>query len=157
MFCHQDREETHRIAKPNIDAYFKSLVAAAEQDSGWGAGTSSRDYPGYDGHLDKLRAANFDSLLNSGTIWVGAPEDVRQQISGYAQEIGGFDTASLQVNFRLISASDAAASMRSPSHRRDRRGPGIRSDIAVPTSLRDRRRGRTAVRIRWLIVSDKPG
>ena len=34
MFCHQDREEAHRIAKPNIDAYFKSLVSAAEQDSG---------------------------------------------------------------------------------------------------------------------------
>ncbi len=112
MFCHRDREEAHRIAKPNINAYFKSLVAAAEQDSGWGAGTSSRDYPGYDGHLDKLRAANFDSLLNGGTIWVGTPEDVRQQISGYAEAVGGFDTASLQVNFHLISASDAAASMR---------------------------------------------
>ena len=87
-------------------------MAAAEQDSGWGAGTSSQDYPGYDGHMEKLRAANFDSLLNSGTIWVGTPEDVRQQVSGYAQEVGGFDMASLQVNFHLISASDAAASMR---------------------------------------------
>ena len=112
MFCHQDREEAHRIAKPNINAYFKSLVAAAEQDSGWGAGASSQDYPGYDRHLDNLRAANFDSLLDGGAIWVGTPEDIRQQISGYAAEIGGFDTASLQVNFHLISASDAAASMR---------------------------------------------
>ncbi len=112
MFCHQDREEAHRIAKPNINAYFKSLVAAAEQDSGWGAGTSSQDYPNYDRHLDMLRAANFDSLLDGGAIWVGTPEDVREQISGYAQEVGGFDTASLQVNFHLISASDAAASMR---------------------------------------------
>ncbi len=112
MFCHQDREEAHRIAKPNINAYFKSLVAAAEQDSGWGAGTSSQDYPNYDSHLDKLRAADFDSLLDGGAIWVGTPEDVREQISGYAQEVGGFDTASLQVNFHLVSASDAAASMR---------------------------------------------
>ena len=112
MFCHPDREEAHRIAKPNIDAYFKSLVSAAEQDSGWGAGTSSKDYPGYEGYLDDLRAANFDSLLNGGTIWVGTPEDIRQQISGYAQEVGGFDTASMQVNFHLISESDAAASMR---------------------------------------------
>ena len=112
MFCHQDREEAHRIAKPNIDAYFRSLVSAAEQDSGWGAGTSSRDYPGYDSHLDTLRTANFDSLLNGGTIWVGTPEDIRQQISGYAHEVGGFETASLQVNFHLVSATDAAASMR---------------------------------------------
>lgn len=111
MFCHQDREEAHRIAKPNINAYFKSLVAAAEQDSGWGAGASSKDYPGYDRHLEQLRAADFDSLLDGGAIWVGTPEDIRQQITGYAAEVGGFDTASLQVNFHLVSASDAAASM----------------------------------------------
>ena len=111
MFCHQDREEAHRIAKPNINAYFKSLVAAAEQDSGWGACASSKDYPGYDRHLEQLRAADFDSLLDGGAIWVGTPEDIRQQITGYAAEVGGFDTASLQVNFHLVSASDAAASM----------------------------------------------
>ena len=34
MFCHPDREEAHQMAKPNINAYLKSLVAAAEQDSG---------------------------------------------------------------------------------------------------------------------------
>ncbi|MDA1128336.1 MAG: LLM class flavin-dependent oxidoreductase [Chloroflexi bacterium] len=112
MFCHQDREEAHRIAKPNINSYFKSLVGAAEQDAGWGAGASSGDYPGYDSHLDKLRASNFDTLLDGGAIWVGTPEDVRQQISSYAQEVGGFDTAALRVNFRLVSAPDAEASMR---------------------------------------------
>ena len=62
--------------------------------------------------MDKLRAANFDSLLNSGAIWVGTPDDVRQQISGCSQEVGGFDTASFQVNFHLIPVLDAAASMR---------------------------------------------
>lgn len=112
MFCHEDREEAHSIAKPNINAYFKSLVAAAEQDSGWGAGASSKDYPGYSSYLDILRAVNFDSLLNDGTIWVGTPEDIRQQISGYIQEVGEFDTASMQVNFHLVSESEAAASMR---------------------------------------------
>ncbi len=34
MYCQQDREEAHRMAKLNISAYLKSLVAAAEQDSG---------------------------------------------------------------------------------------------------------------------------
>jgi hypothetical protein len=43
---------------------------------------------------------------------VGTPEDIRQQISGYSAEVGGFDTASLQINFHLVSANDAAASMR---------------------------------------------
>ena len=112
MFCHQNREEARRIAKPNIDAYFKSLVAAAERDSGWGAGASSQDYPGYDRHLGHLRAATFDSSLGGGTIWVGTPEDIRQQISCYAEAVGRFDIASLQVNIHMVSASDAAASMR---------------------------------------------
>ena len=112
MFCHPSREEAHRIARPNIDAYFKSLVAAAEQDSGWGAGTASGDYPDYDSHLDKLRAANFDSLLDSGTIWVGTPNDIKNQIASYHQEVGGFDWASLQVNFHQLSKQDAEASMR---------------------------------------------
>ena len=112
MFCHEDREEARRIAQPNIDAYFKSLVVAAELDSGWGAGTSSSDYPNYDSHMDKLRQANFDTLLDSGTIWVGSPSDVREQIASYHDAVGGFDTASLQVNFHCISIEDAASSMR---------------------------------------------
>ena len=73
MFCHEDREEAHRITQPNIDAYFKSLVAAAELYSGWGAGASSGDYPNYDSHMNNLRQAGFDRLLDSGTIWVGTP------------------------------------------------------------------------------------
>ena len=112
MFCHEDREEARRIAQPNIDAYFESLVAAAELDSGWGAGTSSGDYPNYDSHIDKLRQANFDSLLESGTIWVGTPDDIKEQIAFYSDAVGGFDTASLQVNFHQISLDAAAASMR---------------------------------------------
>ena len=112
MFCHEDREEARRIAQPNIDAYFESLVAAAELDSGWGAGTSSGDYPNYDSHMDKLRQANFDSLLESGTIWVGTPDDIGEQIASYSDAVGGFDTASLQVNFHQISLDAAAASMR---------------------------------------------
>ena len=113
MFCHEDREEAHRIAKPNIDAYFGSLVAAAELDSGWGSGTSSGDYPGYDSHMEKLRQASFDSLLGSGAIWVGTPGDVRDQIASYHAAVGGFDVAFLQVNFHRISLEDAVSSLRS--------------------------------------------
>ena len=112
MFCHQDREEAHRIAQPEIDAYFESLVAAAELDSGWGAGTSSGDYPNYDGHIEKLRQSKFDSLLGTGTIWVGNPDDLKEQISSYRDAVGGFDTASLQVNFHQVSVEDASSSIR---------------------------------------------
>ena len=112
MFCHEDREEAHRIARPNIDAYFRSLVAATELDSGWGVGAASNDYPNYDSHIDKLRQANFDSLLHSGTIWVGTPKDIKGQISAYRDAVGGFDSASLQVNFHQVSLEDAISSIR---------------------------------------------
>lgn len=80
LFYHEDREEAHRIARVNIDACFKSLVAAAEPDSGCGAGRSSADYPNYDSHIAGLRRASFDTLLDGGTIWVGTPDDVKEQM-----------------------------------------------------------------------------
>ena len=88
------------------------MVAAAERGSSWSAGASSQDYPGCDRHLDHFQAANFDSLLGGGTIWAGTPEDIRQQVSYYVEAVGRFDIASLQVNIHLVSASDAAESMR---------------------------------------------
>ena len=62
--------------------------------------------------MDKLRQASFDALLDSGTIWVGTPADVKEQIASYRDAVGGFDTASLQVNFHRISQEEADASMR---------------------------------------------
>lgn len=47
MYCHQDREEANRIAEPNVNRYLRSLAGASVQDAAWGAGTSSKDYPGY--------------------------------------------------------------------------------------------------------------
>ena len=74
MFCHEDREEARTASlNPTLMPTSSRLVAAAGLDSGWGAGTSSGDYPNYDSHMDKLRQASFDTLLDSGTIWVGTP------------------------------------------------------------------------------------
>ena len=112
MFCHQDREEAYRIAKPNVNRYLASMVAAAERDAGWGAGTSSRDYPGYDAIIAGLRASSFESMLGEGTIWVGTPQDISQQLAEYRDQAGGFEIASLQVNFNQISLEDAQASAR---------------------------------------------
>ena len=112
MFCHEDREQAHRIARPNVNAYFRSLVAAVELNSGWGAGASSVDYPNYATHHEKLREASFDTLLDSGTIWVGTPSDIREQIASYHDAVGGFDTASLQVNFHQVTLEEASSSVR---------------------------------------------
>jgi len=42
---------------------------------------------------------------------VGTPDDISQQIAGYRDQLGGFDIASLQVNFNRISFEEARASM----------------------------------------------
>lgn len=112
MFCHEDREEAHRIAAPNVNRYLSSLVAAFERDAGWGSGASSQDYPSYEAHMDQLRAASFDTMLESRTVWVGTPDDITGQIADYHDQVGGFDIASLQVNFNRISPEQAEASIR---------------------------------------------
>ncbi|MEM7593847.1 MAG: hypothetical protein AAF383_20445, partial [Cyanobacteria bacterium P01_A01_bin.83] len=40
------------------------------------------------------------------------PHQIRDAISDYYEEVGGFDLASLQVNFNTLSFKDAAASTR---------------------------------------------
>lgn len=112
MFCHQDRDEAYRIAGPNVNRYLQSLVLAAEKDAGWGSGASSKDYPGYEASMERLRAATFDSMLESGTVWVGTPDDINQQVADYRDQVGGFEIASLQFNFNRISKEEAEASMR---------------------------------------------
>jgi hypothetical protein len=42
----------------------------------------------------------------------GREKIIRAQISAYHDQVGGFDIASLQVNFGLVSHVDAAHSMR---------------------------------------------
>ena len=112
MFCHQDREEAYRIANPNVDRYLRTMVAAAERDEGWGAGTASGDYPGYDAIIEKLRESTFESMLEQGTIWVGNPDDINQQLADYRDQADGFEIASLQVNFNQVSLEEAKASAR---------------------------------------------
>lgn len=113
MFCHADRDEAYRIARPNVDQYFASLIAGVEADAGWGQGTSPSDnYPGYDEHMKKLRETSFDSILESGSILAGTPDDINQQLRDYIDVAGEFEYLSMQVNFHMVSGEDTAASMR---------------------------------------------
>lgn len=113
MFCHRDRDEAYRIARPNVTNYFHSLVKAVETDAGWGKGTaSSKDYPGYEEYMRKLRETTFESMVESGSILVGTPDDICRQIADYRATAGDFEAMSMQVNFHMISKPDAEASMR---------------------------------------------
>ncbi len=109
MFCHEDGDEAERIAKEPLNRYLTSLVESA---SDWMGGASSDDYPGYDKIIAQLAEENYDTQVEKGVAWIGTPDRIIEMVSAYEAEVGGFDLASLQVNFNTISYDDAAASMR---------------------------------------------
>jgi alkanesulfonate monooxygenase SsuD/methylene tetrahydromethanopterin reductase-like flavin-dependent oxidoreductase (luciferase family) len=107
MFCHRDRAQAVAIAQQPLDRYLKSLVEAA---SDWIAGASSADYPGYDKIIGGLARETFASQVEKGAAWVGTPADIRDQIADYQKTTGGFEIASLQVNFNTLALEHARAS-----------------------------------------------
>ncbi len=109
MFCHPDIDAAGAIARDPLDRYLKSLVDAA---SWWTSGASTRDYPGYDQLVTGLSQEDFHSMVAKGAAWVGTPDQLVSQIHDYAAGVGGFEIASLQVNFNTISLVDAENSMR---------------------------------------------
>jgi alkanesulfonate monooxygenase SsuD/methylene tetrahydromethanopterin reductase-like flavin-dependent oxidoreductase (luciferase family) len=109
MFCHEDREEAVRLAREPLNLYLKSLVDAA---SGWATGTSSADYKGYDKMIEALSKETFETQTEKGAAWVGTPDDIVETVRRIDDEVGGFDLASLQVNFYTLGFAESAASMR---------------------------------------------
>jgi alkanesulfonate monooxygenase SsuD/methylene tetrahydromethanopterin reductase-like flavin-dependent oxidoreductase (luciferase family) len=97
------------VARDPLNQYLKSIVDAA---SDWIAGVSSRDYPNYQKMMRALSEETFESQVEKGAAWVGTPDDIRRAISHYEREVGGFEVASLQVNFGEIGLAQAEASLR---------------------------------------------
>ncbi len=109
MFCAPTRSEAVDIARGPLNRYLTSLCDAA---SAWTEGLSSKDYPGYDKIIAGLRAETFESQVQKNAAWVGTPEDIVEQVAAYDKLIGGFEIASLQVNFNTIPFEAAQRSMR---------------------------------------------
>lgn len=109
MLCDTDRARALEIAREPVESYFKALVRAAR---GWLQGASTRDYPGYDKLVDVLSRETLASQMEKGAAWVGSPEDIIEQICRFDADTGGFEEASLQVNFTSVSHADADRSMR---------------------------------------------
>jgi alkanesulfonate monooxygenase SsuD/methylene tetrahydromethanopterin reductase-like flavin-dependent oxidoreductase (luciferase family) len=109
MFCAKTRAEAEATAREPLNRYLRSLVAAA---SAWTEGLSSRDYPGYDKIIAGLAAESFETQVAKGAAWVGEPAQLVDQIAAYRELVGGFDSASLQVNFNTIDQAQAERSMR---------------------------------------------
>ena len=74
-------------------------------------GDSSKDYPGYDALIAKLKQESFDTQVASGAAWVGTPDDLIERVRAFREDAGPFEIASLQVNFNVIPYADAAHSM----------------------------------------------
>lgn len=109
MLCHENRGEAAAIARAPLNGYLRSLVDAASE---WTAGMSSADYPGYDKIIAGLSRETFESQVASGGAWVGTPADIVEQAMEYHRKVGGFESASLQVNFNTIPYEHAASSVR---------------------------------------------
>jgi alkanesulfonate monooxygenase SsuD/methylene tetrahydromethanopterin reductase-like flavin-dependent oxidoreductase (luciferase family) len=107
-FCWPDEQQARDYAQAPIEDYMRSLCEAS---SDW-LGVSSKDYQGYSKIYDTLRAVTFDSLLQSGAIFVGTPSQVRDQIAAYQEASGGFDIASLQLLFGELPYDVASRSAR---------------------------------------------
>ena len=109
MYCAETRAAASRVAREPLNRYLQSLVEAA---SDWIAGTASADYPGYDKVIAGLARETFESQVEKGAAWVGTPAELTAQISDYQAAVGGFEIASLQVNFNTLPVDLAARSMR---------------------------------------------
>jgi alkanesulfonate monooxygenase SsuD/methylene tetrahydromethanopterin reductase-like flavin-dependent oxidoreductase (luciferase family) len=113
MFVDRDGDRARRIAKPRIESYLRAIVEAS---SDWVTGPSSKDYAGYDKMVEKLSAETFETQVESGSAWVGTPDEVRAIIARIQQEFGGFDHASMQVNFFDLTLQDALPSLELFAH-----------------------------------------
>jgi len=109
MLCHEDQAEADRIAHDPLERYLRSLVAAA---SDWVTGTNSADYKGYDQVIAALQRETFESQVEKCAAWVGTPERILDTVATYQRQVGGFEIASLQVNFNTVPLAEAEASMR---------------------------------------------
>ncbi|MEO1431197.1 MAG: LLM class flavin-dependent oxidoreductase [Cyanobacteria bacterium J06633_8] len=109
MFCAQTQQEAIDISRKPLNDYLTSLVDAA---SDWTSGRSSRDYPNYDKIIAGLEKETFETQVKKGAAWIGTPKELREAIADYYHEVGGFNIASMQVNFNTLPVEAAEASMR---------------------------------------------
>jgi alkanesulfonate monooxygenase SsuD/methylene tetrahydromethanopterin reductase-like flavin-dependent oxidoreductase (luciferase family) len=108
MFCDRDGARARDMARPLIKRYMDAQVEAA---AGWLQGEQSKDYKGYDKMMAEMRSVDLDSMLASGGAWVGSPAEIREIVARVAGEAGGFEHASMQVNFVTLPVEEARRSM----------------------------------------------
>ncbi len=109
LYCAESDERALEIAKPPLDRYLQSIYRAAKR---WTTDSGSADYPGYDKIIAGLGEETTESQMEKGGAFIGSPETVAERLADYLEQTGGFDIASLQVNFNDLPVDVAEASMR---------------------------------------------
>ncbi|MCZ6872054.1 MAG: LLM class flavin-dependent oxidoreductase [bacterium] len=109
MFCHADQEQAIQIAREPLNRYLKRLVDGARH---WLSGAHSADYPGYAQIIAALDQETLETQVATGAAWIGDPSTIGAAIAAYYDQIGGFEIASMQVNFHAVAQPAAEQSMR---------------------------------------------
>ena len=96
MFCDENRDT--RVGRSRATPMHRYLHSIVEAASDW-ATVKSKDYAGYDKMIEMLSKETIETQVESGAAWIGTPDEIAEQIARYVEGIGGFESASLQVNF----------------------------------------------------------
>ena len=109
LFCHEDEKKALEIARGPLNRYLESIVVAA---AAWLDGSNSADYPGYDKVIEMLSKETIETQIEKCAAFIGTPESIADRIAAYQEITGGFEIASLQVNFNDMAIEEAERSIR---------------------------------------------
>lgn len=109
MFCDSSDSKAVSNSQKYIEGYLQVLKSAAQQ---WIKDPGLDDYQDYPLIIKKISSQSFQSLLENGALWIGSPETLCRRISSYYAEIGGFEEASIQINFSDLPFYQAAKSLK---------------------------------------------
>lgn len=109
MYCSESDAKAREDSESDLNYYLSSVVEAA---SDWTGGASTKDYPGYDKMIAEFAKETWATQVDKGVAWIGTPKRLVDMIRGYAAEVGGWEIASMQVNFGVMPKAKAEASLR---------------------------------------------
>ncbi|MFZ3310726.1 MAG: LLM class flavin-dependent oxidoreductase [Xanthobacteraceae bacterium] len=109
MFCHEDEKLAREIPRRQFEDYFVALFEAAGE---WTKGTSSKDYKGYDESIARMKNFTLENQIEARGALVGTPDEIKIIIRRMQETVGGFEQASLQINFGTLDFAEAQKSMR---------------------------------------------
>jgi len=109
MHTQPTREQAIANFRVPLNAYLKALVAGA---SGWLAGASTKDYPGYDKMMQHVINDSAEAQVAKGSAFIGTPEDIVEMIRSFNDKVGGLDSISLHFTPSTMLVDAAERSLR---------------------------------------------